>query len=573
MLTGRIAAGVSLMVVVCAHATPAGVAFDKLFRADLTGGQVRPTPRASAAKAFASLALNDTQTLLSLVLRFEGLTAPATSVHVHGPSSTETTGPIVFTLACPAATEGSCLMASQPLTPTQVTGLRTAKWYVDVHTSAFSGGEIRGWIIPDAPFAATLSGTAVVPPVASGASGTIKVSVGAANTMLAAWIGVQGLTNADQGQHVHAPAVPGANGPIAVDLPISGSTAFEVGRIVQVNAAEGVLVRTRPAYFDVHTTAFPAGELRGDLRKKTARVVDFDGDGTGEIAVRRGFTDWYTLNVVTGQVTRQSLGGGADFPTPGDFDGDGSVDAVSWGVPPLQVVGKFVGRLSATSFPEVSSYNHFVQSLGTTGDDARISADYDGDGITDFAVFRPGTGAGQQSVFFIVNSVDGVLRAKDFGLDVDVPVIGNYGGDRKDDVAVYRTTTGTYFVSDGASSFRAQPWGTFATDVVVPGDYDGDGITDFAIWRGRIDGTSGIWFILESTTQTLRAQQWGIGSTAGVDRPVPADYDGDGKTDLAVVRNADGVLTWYILRSSDGLMYATVFGFSTDIPVATYLIR
>jgi len=52
---------------------------------------------------------------------------------------------------------------------------------------------------------------------------------------------------------------------------------------------------------------------------------------------------------------------------------------------------------------------------------------------------------------------------------------------------------------------------------------------------------------------------WG-GST---DVLVPGDYDGDGKTDIAIFRPSTGV--WYIRRSTDGSMFAMPWGGSTDV--------
>jgi hypothetical protein len=86
-------------------------------------------------------------------------------------------------------------------------------------------------------------------------------------------------------------------------------------------------------------------------------------------------------------------------------------------------------------------------------------------------------------------------------------------------------------------------------------DFDGDGKSDIAVYR---DGT---WFILRSLDGGVTGMGWG---ELPQDIPVPADYDGDSKTDIAVYR--DG--SWYIVRSSDGgVTYMGWGGLTQDKPV------
>lgn len=91
-------------------------------------------------------------------------------------------------------------------------------------------------------------------------------------------------------------------------------------------------------------------------------------------------------------------------------------------------------------------------------------------------------------------------------------------------------------------------------------DYDGDGKSDLAVYLK----TSGMWIILLSGSgyQTATAMLGGQGY-----KPAMADYDGDGKSDLAVYHQATG--QWTFMLSASGYATATlVMGGSGYVPVA-----
>jgi hypothetical protein len=135
-------------------------------------------------------------------------------------------------------------------------------------------------------------------------------------------------------------------------------------------------------------------------------------------------------------------------------------------------------------------------------------------------------------------------------------------------VAIWRAGGGLWYVMNPDGSVQAVvAWGV-DYDIPVPGDYDGDGISDFAVYRPDNPATPEdecqygcSWFILKSTGGSVYGYQMG----AKGDKPVPADYDGDGKTEMAVFRPSSA--HWYQARTRDNTFYDIQFGQPGDTPV------
>lgn len=136
------------------------------------------------------------------------------------------------------------------------------------------------------------------------------------------------------------------------------------------------------------------------------------------------------------------------------------------------------------------------------------------------------------------------------------------------DLAVWRPSSGEWWVMAGTGTQQVtQGWGV-SGDVPVPGDYDGDGKTDFAVFRPDDPATTTVdecqpncqWYVIYSGGGSI---QFGFGANG--DQPMPADYDGDGKADIALWRSSNA--TWYLLQSSDNQTATVQFGIGSDEPV------
>ncbi len=275
-----------------------------------------------------------------------------------------------------------------------------------------------------------------------------------------------------------------------------------------------------------------------------SRFFDVDGDLGADLLVYDTDTATWVITYADGRQETKLFGAPRDVGIPGDYDGDGVTD--------LAVFRPVSDILPGTShwFAVLSGGGVINQAFGAAGDEA-VPADYDGDGVTDMAVYRresdllPGA-----AHWFAVLSGGGVINQA-FGAPGDDAIPADYDGDGITDLAVYRQESDIlpgaahWFATLSLGGVINQPFGG-TEDMAIPGDYDGDGKSDLVVFRNDSDLVPG-------------ASHWlGTLSGGGIlnqafggpwDDPAPADHDGDGITDPAVYRPQSSEA--FLLQSHD----------------------
>lgn len=333
------------------------------------------------------------------------------------------------------------------------------------------------------------------------------------------------------------------------------------------------------------------------LATDRTRLMDFDGDGATDIAVYDAAPWSFPIQQTffryrsssTGQIVVVPWGLTLDSSCVADYDGDGKADPsihrwVDANAPQYNFNSWWING---------SQLGPYVRNFGPIGwyDFDVLPADYDNDGKAEPAFTHTTCDFGdpdttdddfcQYLYTYAQPPNDESFGSQIIGYYANntsygggVPATGDYDGDSVSDIAVYDRQ---------AQKFRvyARPYSTIAEtiqrelsldiDLPAPGDFNGDGRTDFVgvknfqsqsdeplIWKVRYNFRNGL--------VTGFDVAWGM----SYEYPVPGDYDGDGKTDLAVYNK--NTSTWTIRRSSDLQTWTVVLGDSNDTPV-TFLTQ
>jgi V8-like Glu-specific endopeptidase len=310
-------------------------------------------------------------------------------------------------------------------------------------------------------------------------------------------------------------------------------------------------------------------------------LTDFTGDGKADIATftRGSAGDVYVANSDGTKFTGNSVlwhdrfSVGTEIPLSGDFNGDGKAD-----------VATFSRGSTADVYVALSDGTKF-DGNGVLWDDffaanSEIPAvgDFNGDGKDDIATFTLGT-TGDVYVALSDGTKFGASSVwhGDFGFGTELPYVGDFNGDGKDDIAVFtRGTTGDVYVatSDGTKFVgNGVKWHdnfAFNSEIPAVGDFNGDGKDDLAVFT-RGSAADAFVALSDGTKFVGTSAKWHDHFAANDEIPAVGDFTGDGKDDIATFTR--GTTGDVYVATSDGTKFVgdsakwhDNFAFNTEVP-------
>lgn len=264
---------------------------------------------------------------------------------------------------------------------------------------------------------------------------------------------------------------------------------------------------------------------------------------------------WRIKSGVNGSTEAIQWGAPEDIPVPGDFDGDGFTDLAVWRPSTGCLYNRHGDDIQLGRAGDIPAPGHFY--AGVDGAPPPLC----------FAVFRPTTTCHWR----IWRPRFSDIVTLEWGRAGDIPVPGDYDGDGLDELAVWRPSNGKWYMHIwGTDQMYVEQWGQ-AGDIPIPGvtgwlfyrrlmqDLDGDGRTDPGFFRR----SSQRWAVYNlATHKSAPRPDWPVESGEVI---VPADYNGDGRMEYATWRPRDGMWRWY--DDLEGQAKSSQWGQSGDIPV------
>jgi hypothetical protein len=248
---------------------------DYLFAALATGAQEVPATT-STGTALGTFSLSRLGNRLDYKIVANGLTGPITNAHLHF-GSFGRAGAVALPITFDAT---NTMTGSLTLTAPLLDSLLGSKLYLNIHTAANPNGEIRGQVDYQGDgigFDGLVEGAQEVPTTTSTAKGTFFANIRSTLDTMDYAVQVNGLT--PTAAHFHK-GVPGVSGGVIVALTSIGAATQNLygGKVALTPAIFDAIIRDS-FYVNIHTTANPNGEIRGQVLSlmRTSLVANLCG--------------------------------------------------------------------------------------------------------------------------------------------------------------------------------------------------------------------------------------------------------------------------------------------------------
>lgn len=327
------------------------------FAATLTGSQEVPSVNTSGYGS-ARLQMNAERTEVTIEVTATGLSGPLTGAHIHE-GMAGASGPAVKPLEIKGNTVKGVWRLNDtvsPLTSDLITKLMNGQLYINLHTTANPNGEIRGQIIAtqDELFPVYLSSDQEIPPVNLGATGSALVRIGPGQSEISVDGYVNNLSGEITAAHIHK-GNSNENGDVVKTLIVENNRFRITWR--RNDATQPLTtdllndLRNGSLYVNVHTSAHPNGELRGQIMTSVPTIIKADSmlhaEMTGAAAIPAVNTSAYGvaevhLNGIRDELTVDMKVSGLSGPITGAHIHSGNSSQTGQLVKPLTVNGNTV---------------------------------------------------------------------------------------------------------------------------------------------------------------------------------------------------------------------------------------
>jgi hypothetical protein len=303
----------------------------------------------------------------------------------------------------------------------------------------------------------------------------------------------------------------------------------------------------------------PSGDFDGDGKAEIAVFYDYSGDNTGLFL----FNSNGTSNSRVWLSGPGNWGANRTKFVTGDFDGDGKSEIAALYDYGDDTTGVFLFNPDGTPKPRawISGAGHWAWNRSKLA-----VGDFDGDGKSELAVLYD---YGNDTTGLFLFNPDGTPRPRvwlsgegHWGWSRSKLAVGDFNGDGKSELAVlydYGSDNAglLLFNSDGTPNSRvwlsgAGNWAVSRSKLAA-GDFDGDGKSELAVLYDYGNDTTGLFLFNPDGTPRPRVWLSGAGHW-GWNRSKLAvgDFNGDGKSELAVLYDYGSDNTGLILFNSDG---------------------